>query len=97
MRTLEDQIKDIQTQAELEIANIKAEAVRKADRARERELAQAKARQERIDLKARLERENGTEGMLKADLLWQKAWEFGHASGLYDVENWYNDLVELIK
>jgi len=32
----------------------------------------------------------------KAELLWQKAWDYGHANGLYDVENNFNKLINLI-
>lgn len=32
----------------------------------------------------------------KADLLFSKAWEHGHSSGLYEVFSWMEDLAELI-
>lgn len=33
----------------------------------------------------------------KRDLLWNKAWEHGHANGLSEVLWWYDDLVELTR
>lgn len=35
-------------------------------------------------------------GHPKADLLYAKAWDRGHAGGLHDVANHYSDLVELV-
>lgn len=32
----------------------------------------------------------------KAQLLWERAWDLGHANGLYEVLNHYEDLVDLI-
>lgn len=32
----------------------------------------------------------------KEQMLWEKAWAHGHASGYSDVESWYQDLSELI-
>lgn len=43
-----------------------------------------------------LEREHGVVGNPKADLLWQKAWEGGHANGFSEVCSHYENLVELI-
>lgn len=48
-------------------------------------------------LKADLEAEHGVEDNPKANLLWAKAWELGHASGYANVASHYEDLVELIK
>lgn len=39
---------------------------------------------------------NGVENNPKLDLLWGKAWEHGHSSGLSDVKYYFEDLVELI-
>lgn len=47
-------------------------------------------------LKADLEVYNGVVGNPKADLLWSKAWDRGHSSGLGEVITHYNDLVDLI-
>lgn len=35
-------------------------------------------------------------GHPKADLLYSKAWQMGHAAGLLEVANYYSDLVELV-
>ncbi len=43
-----------------------------------------------------LEREHGLSGHAKAGLLWSKAWEHGHSSGLEEVAHWYDDLSELV-
>jgi hypothetical protein len=43
-----------------------------------------------------LEREYGLSGHAKAGLLWSKAWEHGHSSGLEEVAHWYDDLSELV-
>lgn len=43
-----------------------------------------------------LAEENGMLDNPKRYLLWAKAWEQGHASGLSDVEYWYEDLLELV-
>ena len=55
--------------------------------------AETEARQR---FRADLEEENGTGPNPKADLIFQKAWDRGHAGGYHDVANVYNDLVELI-
>jgi hypothetical protein len=47
-------------------------------------------------LREDLEREYGLSGHRKADLLWHKAWEHGHSSGLEEVAQWYDDLAELV-
>lgn len=49
------------------------------------------------EFKEALEKEYGTAGNPKAELLWCKAWEMGHSSGYSEVENYYLDLVELIQ
>jgi hypothetical protein len=43
-----------------------------------------------------LEEEYGTSGHPKADLLYTKAWERGHSSGLSEVAGVYSDLSELL-
>lgn len=40
--------------------------------------------------------ENGLTDHPKADLLFAKAWEHGHSSGLMDVVHWYEDLADLL-
>ena len=47
--------------------------------------------------KADLEVEHGMIGHPKADIMYSKAWEEGHGSGLYEVALCYENLVELIK
>ena len=44
-----------------------------------------------------LEREHDVKDNPKADLLWAKAWERGHANGRHEVASVYGDLVDLIK
>lgn len=44
-----------------------------------------------------LEREYGLVGHPKADLLYSKAWDIGHAYGFHEVANYYDELVELIR
>lgn len=44
-----------------------------------------------------LEREHDVKDNPKADLLWAKAWERGHANGHHEVASVYGDLVDLIK
>ena len=44
-----------------------------------------------------LESENEMIGHPKAPLLFSKAWEMGHSSGLSEVHNYYVDLLELVK
>lgn len=48
------------------------------------------------ELRAKLEEEHGTKGHPKANLLWNKAWDHGHACGYSAVVSMYADLVELI-
>ncbi|MGH7974860.1 MAG: hypothetical protein ACREBR_04995 [bacterium] len=43
------------------------------------------------------EEDHGFVGHPKADLLWSKAWEHGHSSGLYEVYNYYNDFADFLK
>jgi len=47
--------------------------------------------------KAQLEKQFHVVGHPKADLLYAKAYDFGHASGLSEVEYFYSELIELIK
>jgi hypothetical protein len=47
--------------------------------------------------KSDLEAEHGLAGHPKADLLFDIAWEHGHANGYYDVEIHYSELAELLK
>lgn len=48
-------------------------------------------------LQADLEAEYGVTGHPKAELLWSKAYDRGHGSGMGDVINVWTDLVELIQ
>ena len=60
-------------------------------------IGKQKARELKYQFKGTLEREHNLVGHPKADLLFEKAWDLGHASGLQDVESYYADLAELIK
>lgn len=40
--------------------------------------------------------ENGIENHPKLNILWNKAWEHGHSSGLGEVQYYFEDLMELI-
>lgn len=53
-------------------------------------------RLERGVFKADLEAEHGLTGHPKANLLFDKAWEDGHASGLEEVEGCYSELSKLV-
>jgi hypothetical protein len=55
--------------------------------------------QEKMTDKVResLEQKHGMLTHLKRDMLWQLAWEHGHASGYSEVILWYEELVELLK
>jgi len=48
-------------------------------------------------LKSDLEKEHGVVGHKKAVLLFQLAWQNGHASGFEEVCGYYEEFVELIK
>ena len=62
----------------------------------ERKAYNEKCRRESGECRAKCEREHGTEDNPKADLLWQKAWEQGHSSGLHEVAIVYADIAELV-
>lgn len=47
--------------------------------------------------KQKLAQDNGLVGNPKLDLLYDKAWEIGHANGFSEVEFWFEDLAELIR
>ena len=47
-------------------------------------------------LKADLLADVGLTGHPKADLLFEKAWDLGHASGLQEVTTYFYDLAELL-
>ena len=49
------------------------------------------------ECESRLAKEHGLENHPKRDKLWSMAWEYGHSSGFYEVEQWYNELAELLK
>jgi hypothetical protein len=48
------------------------------------------------ELRARLEDEYTMEDHSKRNLLWDMAWEHGHASGHSEVEYWYGELIALV-
>ena len=58
-----------------------------------------RAEQKRLELRFRadIELEYGTTAHPKADKLYAMAWELGHSSGLLEVKNRYDDLVELVR
>lgn len=57
-----------------------------------------KEESELVDLfKKDLELSHGLSDHPKKDLLFQKAWQSGHASGLHEVANFYADLAILLK
>lgn len=76
-----------------EIETIKTKEATRLERIRVNE----EANRVTTALRKELEAKNDMTDHPKADLLWSKAWEHGHSSGLEDVRCWYNDLVELIK
>ena len=49
------------------------------------------------DLRIALEEHYAMKGNPKADILFHLAWEYGHASGNYDVIYSYSDMVALVK
>lgn len=69
------------------------DAAKKARRSAERE-AQRLAQQRHRDS---LEKDNGTWGHPKADMLYSIAWELGHSDGLDSVTSYYEMMVDLIK
>lgn len=66
---------------------------REARDRREREWEEVQA--ERVQIEA----EYGTTGMSQRvrDLIWNKAWEDGHASGMHEVRMQYDDLADIAK
>lgn len=53
-------------------------------------------RQEREELKAKILEKHGLSGHPKADILFQMAWDRGHADGLHAVESEADELVNLL-
>ena len=49
------------------------------------------------EFKAALEDDNGMTGHPKADILFSKAWDHGHANGYAEVITCYDDLIDLVK
>lgn len=49
------------------------------------------------EFRADLEDEYETAGHPKADKLWELAWDYGHSSGLREVELHYAEFAELVK
>lgn len=56
----------------------------------------AKEEQEKAAHKNKLAKEHDLTNNPKLDLLYQKAWEHGHANGFSEVEFWFDDLAELL-
>lgn len=60
----------------------------------ERQLQQ---RKERLELKVKLQNAHGLADHPKADLLFDMAWNEGHANGIREVEIYYDIMAELLK
>ena len=56
-----------------------------------------KEEQKKTEHKQKLAQEHGLVNDPKLDLLYQKAWEHGHANGYSEVEFWFKDLAELLR
>lgn len=78
-----------QAKADYEAALEQRKADRDAYSAREREI--------KDELRRDLEVEHGMTDHPKADLLWSKAWEYGHDASLGEVIGHYEDFVELVR
>lgn len=63
----------------------------------EREAYNAACIQEQTELREKLAAQHGLKQDAKFVQCWWLAWQYGHASGLHEVENFFNELVELIK
>jgi len=61
-----------------------------------RDAYSAKTRELNNIFKSDLENINGIENNPKKELLWEKAWDRGHAHGITDVKSAYEDLIDLI-
>lgn len=79
------------------VANLEYPSPKDPDKQAKRQAYQAAQAELHEQFKQDLFRENGVVGNPKAELCFQKAWEMGHASGVSEVENYFSDLVELIK
>ena len=59
-----------------------------------------KYREAEMEVHARFKKDvlekNGLKDHPKADLVYSKAWEHGHASGFHDVAYWVGELAELV-
>jgi flagellar biosynthesis/type III secretory pathway protein FliH len=58
---------------------------------------QIKRQRELDEFKDKLARTHGLERDAKFEKAFALAWEYGHSSGYHEVENYFSDLVELIK
>ena len=56
-----------------------------------------KQEEERERHKREVEEMFGTSGNPKADLLYRISWDFGHSSGLREVEYYYMEMLDLVK
>ena len=68
--------------------------------AKQRERILAAREQETRDieaLKLRLAVRHGLERNAKFDKAWYLAWDYGHADGLKEVEQYFDELAELLK
>lgn len=89
-------IQVIRDQAEVDSANVIAKTDRDIERVKQRTQAAEDAANQRESLRRRLEDEYGMKRHPKREVLWNKAWEHGHACGESEVANWYGELFELV-
>lgn len=47
--------------------------------------------------KQRMAKECGVERNAKFDIAWRIAWDYGHGSGISEVENYFRELSDLLK
>jgi len=69
----------------------------KEKRAAEHAAWQEKCRARRKAHKDKMEEEHGLSGHPKADLLYEMAWDMGHADGYNEVETCYADMARLLE
>lgn len=62
-----------------------------------REAYRAESRKMEKKFRREIEKEFGLEDHPKRDLLWQLAWDHGHAHGWAEIYYWYDDLAALLK
>ena len=90
---LSQQARDLRAKASA--IDEQARAARRAEREEARCAEQIKI----AEFKVQLEKEHGVTNVdrKKLDRLFALAWEYGHSSGFREVENYYIDLVDLVR